>query len=103
MLQELINHLPSPFKLFKMDLISRKVMRSRKQFPLALISRSSLTNMRDVWGIYCHKGPRGGFFTIFSAHIDDVRREVSAASAAEEGEPRLSHELPQISCKPNKA
>lgn len=78
-------------------------MRSRKQLPLALISCSSLTNMGGVWGIYCHKGARGGLLTIFSVHIVDVRKEVTAASAAGEGEPRLSHELPQISYKPNKA
>lgn len=103
MLQELINHLPSPLSLFKMDLFSRKVMQSRKQFPLALISHSSLANMSGIWGINCYEGPGGGLLTIFSVHIDDVRKEVSAVSAAEEGEPRLSHELPQISYKPNKA
>lgn len=75
-------------------------MRSRKQLPLALISCSSLTNTGGVSGIYCHKG---GLLTIFSVHIVDVRKEVTAASAAEEGEPRLSHELPQISYKPNEA
>lgn len=78
-------------------------MQSRKQFLLALISCSNLTNRGGVRGIYCHKGPGEGLLPIFSAHIDDVRKEVSAASAAEEGEPRLSHELPQISCKLNKA
>lgn len=103
MQQELINHLPSPFRLFKMNLFSRKVMRSRKHLPLALISCSSLTNTGGVSGIYCHKGPEGGLLTIFSVHIVDVRKEVTAAFAAEEGEPRLSHELPQISYKPNEA
>jgi len=48
----------------------------------------------------------GGLLTIFSVCRDDMRKEVSAIAAAKEGErgePRLSHELRQISFKASKA